>query len=214
MEIGGGPVLRAVLRQLSTAAALRTLPTPCRARAPGRIGSGEGVAIQLTNARLGLRDSSWGEGGVGDAGLEVWDLDDGFSLPPPLLQLEGGALEQSLEPSLHQSDFDMPVPSLLGEEVYEVMEEQAGLSGEPSEEILHQILVERLRAEPALLPLAAAVLAGGRRFPQARGVGTRQGAPTPGGGRWMRFRQQRRTPNARQGAARGTPGRPQARRGR
>lgn len=189
---GGGPVLRAVLRQLSTRAVIRTLPTPCRARAvraggePGALGTMVGMD-PLARHGPAWAMPTWGDGVI-DVASEVWDLDDGFALPPPMLEIDlggGGDLESAAE----------------GEE--SSTEDDASPSAQRSEEeILHDLLVERFATkEPVLLPLAGAVLAGGRRFPHARG-GPRRAQPTPDGGRSMRWRQQRRMPAPRHGRVR------------
>mmetsp|Transcript_44378 Transcript_44378/g.77989 ORF Transcript_44378/g.77989 Transcript_44378/m.77989 type:complete len:204 (+) Transcript_44378:538-1149(+) len=193
---GGGPVLRAVLRQLSTRAAIRALPTPCRARAvraggePGALGAMVGVEpLALHGPAWAM--PSWGEGVI-DVGPEVWDLDDGFALPPPMLEMDlgGGGDVESVAGS-NNGDGDSPTGDVA---------DPAAQRSE--EEILQQILVERLTAkEPVLLPLAGAILAGGRRFPHARG-GPRRAQPTPGGSRIMRWRQQRRMPAPRHGSVR------------
>lgn len=198
MEVAGGPMLRAVLRQLSTAAAIRTLPTPCRARGPGT--SPRQVA---PGSRLGFLEAApaWGDGSV-EAGLEVWDLDDGFTLPPPLLELSASDLA---------GDFElMDIDSLAASENMATPlqpQDRSPCSTENpvSNEILQQLLLERLGSQPpVLLPVCAAVLAGGRRFPHARsgtrGQAVKAGAPS---GRCMRFRQQRRGPGIRHGSARG-----------
>mmetsp|Transcript_121688 Transcript_121688/g.190924 ORF Transcript_121688/g.190924 Transcript_121688/m.190924 type:complete len:199 (+) Transcript_121688:422-1018(+) len=182
MEVGGGTVLRAMLRQLSTAASIRNLPTPCRAPGAGRSLGGGDITPPL-GVFMGLREavSPWSDG-LGDALLEVWDLDDGFALPPPLLEL-GSPIGGSCEISESGGTPQPRSPSTP-------KEGQAF----PSSDEFAKLLVERLGSQQAaLLPLAAAVLAGGRRFPQAR---PRPCAAAPGGGRWMRFRQQRRGPAA------------------
>lgn len=180
MEVTGGTVLRAMLRQLSTASSIRKVPTPCRA--PGGVrplGSGDATPVWM-----GLREavSPWSDG-LSDGLLEVWDLDDGFALPPPLLDLGspiGGARENS-EPGSSPQPLSPSTP-------------KEGDAFTQCDEFA-KLLVERLGSQQAaLLPLAAAVLAGGRRFPQAR---PRTCAAAPGGGRWMRFRQQRRGPAVR-----------------
>lgn len=209
MEAAGGPVLRAVLRQLSTAAAVRTLPTPCRARGPGvmRPSTSMGEARTPTlGVFMGLREAvaAWGEGDM-DTNMEVWDPDDGFALPPPLLDLStadfGGGHIDFMDLEL-RSPTGVGSPASLGPGRAPCSPPE-GTNPEPiTNEILHQIFAERLTSPPALLPLAAAVLAGGRRFPQARS-GTRAGqAVKAGSGRCMRLRQQRRGPTSRQGFTR------------
>lgn len=193
---GGGPVLRAVLRQLSTRAAIRALPTPCRARAvgaggdPGALGAMVGVDPLARNGPAWAMPN-WGEGVI-DVGPEVWDLDDGFALPPPMLEMDLGGGDVESVAGSNNGDGDSPNGHLA---------DPAAQRSE--EEILQQLLVERLAAakEPVLLPLAGAVLAGGRRFPHARG-GPRRAQPAPGGGRIMRWRQQRRMPAPRHGSVR------------
>lgn len=202
--MAGGPMLRAVLRQLSTAAAVRTLPTPCRARAPGSMGRqvlpGEPQSLGAPlGAFLSFREAD-------DADMEVWDLDDGFALPPPLLDLGtsefGGGLDYM--------DLGLPTPegvaspAVRGGAGYSPCLPE-GTNTEPilGDEVLKS-LVERLSSQKALLPLAAAVLAGGRRYPHAR-PGPRAQAVKAGaasGARWMRFRQQCRGPANRQGSSR------------
>jgi hypothetical protein len=197
MEVGGGPVLRAVLRQLSTAAAIRTLPTPCRARAQGAIRRGVGGdRTPPLGVFLGLHEAvpAWGER-MSDAGSEVWDLDDGFALPPPLLELGvsefgGQELAESIGTSMTDADGEIQGQSPCQS---------------PQQQMLYQMLVDSLDSQQVLLPLASAVLIGGRRFPQARPGRVAVG---PGGSRWMRFRQQRRGPSNRQAAQRGPAGAP------
>lgn len=213
--------MRAVLRQLSTAAAIRTLPTPCRARGPGAavarqatVGDPAPMVPAPLGVFLGLREAArraslaegaeaanaWGDG-MADAVSEVWDLDDGFALPPPLLEWGASEFGGSLESGMSTPDAgDGPgLPGALSPNGFDVGCALEGPTPERlTEEKLRQLLAERLGARPALLPIAAAVLAGGRRFPQARARPSGQ-APPPGGGRWMRFRQQRRGPVARNG---------------
>jgi len=188
----GGPILRAVLRQISTANAIRNLPSPCRARWRGQEPRTPPLGVFLLREAV----STWGEA---DAGLEVWDLDDGFQLPPPLLDM-GSSVRSTQSHGNVDFGMELDLPSPEGGPSPE--EPQSG--EQPlGNEILQQILMERLGSPPpALLPLAAAiqaaVLAGGRRFPRPR-PGPRGPAVKPGGGRWMRFRQQRRGPTTRQG---------------
>lgn len=187
----GGPMLRAVLRQLSTAAAIRTVPTPCRARHPGAVmrqtAAGEARTPPL-GVLLGLREAvpAWSDV-MSEAGSEVWDLDDGFTLPPPLLDLANSELGDlmDLESSLAESVRSLHSPT--------------GTHQEPmSTEMMHQLIMERLASHRVLLPLAAAAIsAGGRRFPAARS-GPRGQLPKSGGC----VRQRQRTIQ-RQGAPRG-----------
>jgi len=195
MEVTGGPLLRAVLRQLSTAASIRTVPTPCRARPQGAQAAGfetpppRGVFFREAN-------HTWGDR-VADAGLEVWDLDDGFTLPPPLLDPSvGGALDEILS----EIDFSTPggVLSPLSTEV--AYEEST------SNEIMNQILaaLENHQGRCGSHPLGAAVLAGGRRFPAARAGPRVSQAAKAGSGRCLRptLRQQRRGGGAQRGFTR------------
>eukprot|EP00427_Karlodinium_veneficum_P010579 CAMPEP_0169086708 /NCGR_PEP_ID=MMETSP1015-20121227/13842_1 /TAXON_ID=342587 /ORGANISM="Karlodinium micrum, Strain CCMP2283" /LENGTH=200 /DNA_ID=CAMNT_0009146889 /DNA_START=346 /DNA_END=952 /DNA_ORIENTATION=+ len=148
MEVGGGTVLRAMLRQLSTAASIRNLPTPCRAPGAGRSLGGGDITPPL-GVFMGLREavSPWSDG-LGDALLEVWDLDDGFALPPPLLEL-GSPIGGSCEISESGGTPQPRSPSTP-------KEGQAF----PSSDEFAKLLVERLGSQQAaLLPLAAAVLA-------------------------------------------------------
>jgi len=181
MEVMGGPMLRAVLRHLSTAAAVRTLPTPCRNRRAGAL-RGQATPGDRTpplGMFLGFREAvpAWGDV-VADAGLEVWDLDDGFTLPPPLLDLASSELGGGSHLSTPQGVLSPPSP----EGVYTT-----------DNEILHQILMERLGSHRALQTLAAAVLAGGRRFPAAR-PGSRGQAPKAGACVRPAVRHQRQRP--------------------
>lgn len=187
MEVMGGPMLRAVLRHLATAAAVRTLPTPCRNRRAGAV-RGQVAAEDGTPPRgvfMGFREAvpAWGDL-VSEAGSEVWDLDDGFLLPPPLLDLGsselGGGLDELMEYGLStpQSGLSLPSP----EDVHT-----------SDNEILHQILMERLGSLRALQTLAAAVQAGGRRFPAAR-PGPRVQAPKAGACVKPAVRHQRQRP--------------------
>lgn len=186
MEVMGGPMLRAVLRHLSTAAAVRTLPTPCRNRRAGAVG-GQAAPGDRTPP-LGMfrfREAvpAWGDV-VADAGLEVWDLDDGFTLPPPLLDLSsselGGGLDELMEYGLSTPQSGLSPPSPEGAHTTD-------------NEILHQLLMERLGSYRALQTLAAAVLAGGRRFPAAR-PGSRGQAPKAGACVRPAVRHQRQRP--------------------
>jgi hypothetical protein len=192
MEVSG-PMLRAVLRQLSTATAVRTLPTPCRARRPGGPHPTVPREVRTPPMWQSFREAAyanWSDGDS-DASMEVGDLDDGFQLPPPLLDLNisdfGGEIDFM--------DFDLASPEGVATPMSlgpgrTPCSPKGSNQDSISNEILHQILVERLTSPPVLLPLAAAVLAGGRRFPQAR-PGPRGQATKSGGGRCMRLRQRR-----------------------
>lgn len=174
MEVDGGPMLHAVFRQLSLAAAIRTVPTPCRAQ------GSRAMRRQVVPA--------W-QDGWGDVALEAWDLDDGFALPPPLLELpisEIGSGQDLADEFIHTPGTG---PSGF-------QERQS-----PQQQMLQRILMESLGSHTDNPSLCAAVLAGGRRFPRARPV-PRNLAAAPGGGRWMRFRQQRQGPLSRQGSTR------------
>lgn len=198
METAGGQMLRAALRQLSTAAAVRAVPTPCRARQAGTMGlqTATGERTPPLGMFLGLREAvpSWGDV-VAEAGMEVWDLDDDFSLPPPLMDMlseastTGSELGSTLEDFM-DLDLSSTPPGVLSPHTPEGAHE-----GPTDNEIMHRILMERLASNRALFPLAAAVLAGGRRFPAARAhPGPRPQAPKGGEKRCMRLRQQRQRP--------------------
>lgn len=200
-----GPALRAVLRQLSTAAAIRSLPTPCRGRASGaarrplpggadlaRPGVAHGIVWGRVGGVGGGEGDGAGRGGALDgiapggavevAAAEAWDLDDGFLLPPPMLELE-------------MVDIPELLPEHLGAlaEQHEATDGMALTTADEEEQVFQQLLarsagVPALKVNEAFMPLASAVLAGGRRFPHARPNARRTTAVPPGGGRFMRWR--------------------------
>jgi len=237
-------MLRAMLRQLSTAAAVRTVPTPCRARGPGVVREqavlGEartppprtfvGEALTPPPLRLARRRHeaipAWGDGAA-DAGSEVWDLNDGFLLPPPLLELSTSEFEGEID----FMDWDLTTPERVSTPValgpgYSPCSPEGETLGANIEsydnEMLQQLLIDRLGAARVLLPFTAAVLAGGRRFPQARSgyglgpSGPRGQALKAGNSSVsrMRLRQQRRNTASRQGSGSARNGRQSGPRGR